>query len=150
MTYSSKVLRRFNHLLSETTAAYHEVSVRMGLSYSMMQILYTICDYGGGSRCPLQEICRQTGISKQTINSALRKLEAEGIVYLEQSGGKNKDVCLTQAGAALAERTVAKIMEAENAIYASWPEADTDAYLALTERYLTAFREEAGRRIPKK
>ena len=46
MPHGSKALRRFNHLFSETTEAYHDASVRLGLSYSMMQILYTVYDYG--------------------------------------------------------------------------------------------------------
>lgn len=143
MEHSSKNLRRLNHLLSETNAAYHEVSARLGLSDSVTQILYTICAYDDGCRCPLHRIRTETGISKQTINSALRKLEREGIVYLEQAEGKRKDVCLTPAGAALAERTVSQVIVAENAVFASWPEEDVEAYLALTEKYLTAFRAEA-------
>ena len=118
MERSSKSLRRYNYLFSETNAAYHEMSARLGLSDSAAQILYTICDCGSGYRCPLHRICMETGVSKQTINSALRKLEGEGYVYLEQAGGKRKDVCLT------AER-----------------------YLALTEEYLTAFRKEGKKQL---
>lgn len=148
MGYESRALRRFNYLLGETTAVYREVSVRLGLSHSVMQILYTVLE-GGGARRPLQEVCVQTGISKQTINSALRKLEAEGYVRLEPAGGRNKDVCLTPEGEALAECTVAKIMAAENAVFAAWPEEDVEAYLALTERYLADFRAQAeGLRTP--
>lgn len=143
MEHSSKNLRRLNHLLSETNAAYHEVSARLGLSDSVTQILYMVCANEDGYRCPLHRICAETGISKQTINSALRKLEGEGLVYLEQAGGKRKDVCLTPDGIALAERTVSQIIAAENAVFASWPPEDVEAYLALTEKYLTAFREEA-------
>ena len=77
----SKKLKRYNYLVGEIDATYHELSTKFGLSDSMMRILYTICD--NGTDCPLQKICRLTGLSKQTINSALRRLEQEGIVYLE-------------------------------------------------------------------
>lgn len=147
MEHSSKALRRLNHLLSETDAAYHEASVRLGLSDSVMQILYTVCNYGDGRRCPLQEVCVQTGVSKQTINSALRKLEAEGAVYLEQAGRKGKDVCLTPRGEALAGRTAARIIQMENHIFASWPEDEVTAYLTLMEKYLASFRAELERQI---
>lgn len=147
MAHSSSAMRRFNHLVSETDAVYHEVSARLGLSDSVMQILYILYDFPDG-RCALQEICRWSGTSKQTINSALRRLEAEGVLYLEQAGGKRKTVCPTEAGRSLAERTVAKIMEAENAVFAAWPPEALETYLTLTERYLAAFREEAGERIP--
>ena len=144
---AQKSLRRYNYLFSETNAAYHEMSARLGLSDSAAQILYTICDCGSGYRCPLHRICMETGVSKQTINSARRKMEGEGYVYLEQAGGKRKDVCLTAEGIALAERTVSKIIAAENAVFASWPPEDVERYLALTEEYLTAFRKEAKKQL---
>lgn len=140
MSHSSKALRRFNHLINETEEAYHDASIRLGLSYSVMQILYTVYDYGDGHRCPIREVCARTGISKQTINSALRKLEGEGIIRLEQAGGKRKDVCLTERGLALTQHTVAKIMDVENAVLASWEPEDVETYLTLSERYLNAFR----------
>jgi len=59
-------------------------------------------------------LCKVSGISKQTVNSALRKLEAEGIIYLENAGAKNKSVCLTIKGKKLADRTVRRIIDIEN------------------------------------
>lgn len=141
-SFASKDMKRFNHLLGEIDAVYHRAAVGLGLSDSVMQILYTICVHGGESRCPLQDICLQTGVSKQTINSALRRLEAEGIVYLEQAGPRRKDVCLTSAGRALADRTAVRIIRAENAVLASWPREDVETYLALTERFLAGFKGE--------
>lgn len=136
---TSEGMRRFNHLVSETDAVYHEAALRMGMSDSVMQILYVLCDKGGS--CPLGEICLLTGISKQTINSALRKLEEEGFAYLEGLGGRRKQVCLTQKGQELAERTVVRLIEIENGILASWPKAQLEQYLELTEQYMTALRE---------
>lgn len=134
-------LKRYNYLLGEINAQYHEMSLKLGLSDSAMMILYTICD--SGESCLLQEICRRTGLSKQTINSAIRKLEGEGILYLEPIGAKNKNVCLTEWGKELAGNTAMRIMEAENAVFADWPEEDVAQYLALTERFLEAIRERA-------
>ena len=125
-------MKRYNYLLGELNAVYHEMSLKLGLSDSAMIILYTICDQG--ERCPLQDICRYSGLSKQTVNSALRKLEAERVLYLEAAGSRNKTVCLTEKG----------IMQAENEIYTSWPEQDVEKYLELTEHFLTALQEKAG------
>lgn len=136
-----KIMKRFNYLLGELDAVYHEMSLKLGLTDSAMIILYTLCDQGDG--CPLQNICRYSGLSKQTVNSALRKLEAEGILYLESAGSRNKNVCLTEAGTVLTERTAKRIMQAENEIFASWPESDTEKYLKLTENFLTALKEKA-------
>ena len=135
-------MRRFNHLVSETDAVYHEAALRMGMSDSTMQILYILCDRGGD--CPIGEICRLSGISKQTINSALRKLEEEGNVYLEGMGGKRKRVCLTERGRGLTERTVMRLIEIENGILDSWPKEELEKYLELTENYLLALRKNVG------
>ena len=51
--------RRINYLIEETDAVYHEIAVRLGLSDSVMLILYALEDAGG--QIPLTTIYRQTG-----------------------------------------------------------------------------------------
>lgn len=141
-THVSKDMKRFNHLLTEIDGAYHEAALKLGLSDSAMQILYTICDYDAGGSCPLREVCWRTGISKQTINSAIRKLEQQGVLYLEQEGARTKNLCLTQKGKELTERTAMKIIKSENDILQSWPREDVERYLELIEKFLIAFKRE--------
>lgn len=130
----SMEMKRFNYLISEIDSVYHEAALKLGLSDSAMSILYAICDNGEG--CLLQEICFYTGISKQTINSALRKLEKEGIVYLELLNAKSKKVYLTDKGRELAEKTAFRVLQMEDEIFASWKKEDVEKYLELTESYL--------------
>ncbi|MCI8530241.1 MAG: ArsR family transcriptional regulator [Lachnospiraceae bacterium] len=137
----SKEMRRFNYLLGEIDAVYHEVSLKLGLSDSAMKIMYAICD--AGEECLLQEICFYTGLSKQTVNSAIRKLEEEGILYLEPFNAKSKKVFLTEKGKGLAEKTAYRILQAENDIFATWEKKDVEAYLDLTEKYLLCMKEKA-------
>ena len=82
-----------------------------------------------------------SGASKQTINSALRKLESEGIVYLETVEGRKKKVYLTENGRKLAGNTVLRVIEAENEIFASWSDEEKSIYIDLTQRYLAQFKE---------
>lgn len=138
-TCISNDMKRYNHLVGEMNAVYHDISLHLGLADSAMIILYTICD--NGESCPLQEISRRSGVSKQTINSAIRKLEEEGIVYLESAGAKNKNVCLTDEGKQLAKHTAVRLIEMENDIFASWKKDDVEKYLELTERFLTSLKE---------
>lgn len=142
-SYVSKDMKRYNYLLGEMEAVYHGMSLKLGLSDSASMILYTIREEGD-SRL-LSDICRLSGLSKQTVNSSIRKLEAEGILYLERAGSKSKKVCLTEAGKELAERTVLRIQQAENTILSSWPRQDVEKYLELTEKFLAALKEEAAR-----
>ena len=52
MAYTSRDMRRYNHLLQETDAVYHDMAQHWGLSDSVMGVLYTLCDAGG--RCRLR------------------------------------------------------------------------------------------------
>ncbi len=138
-------VQRFNHMIGEIEAVYHEIAWKQGLSDSVFEILYTICNYG--DCCMLKDICRNSGLSKQTINSALRKLEKEGMVYLELADARHKMVYLTEEGKCLAKRTAGTVIAAENEILASWKQEDVETYLSLTRRYLLAFQEKA-RNLP--
>ena len=137
---SSASLKRLNHLQCEMGVVYHEMSHLCGLSDSTMQILYTICNFGEES-CLLRDICRLTGLPKQTINSALRKLESEDIIFLEAANAKNKRVFLKQ----LSSETAEKIIDAENRILADWGPETSEQYLALNERYLKCLQKELQR-----
>ena len=139
--YIENVMKRFNHLVGEINAVYHEMALKQGLSDSASRILYTICDEG--ESCPLQDICRLSGLSKQTVNSALRKMEQEDIVYLKAAGLKNKTVCLTENGKQLVDRTSRRVLQIENEIFASWPQEDVRKYLELTELFLHNMKERA-------
>ena len=129
---------RFNRLVGQTQAVYHDAARRLGLTDSALEILYALHAEGGA--CPLREICRNCSIPKQTISSALRRLEDQGAVTCT-AHGRSKTVSLTPEGRALAERTVGQLIAAENAVLDGWPEADTERYLALTEAFLVAMRE---------
>lgn len=140
--YNNSKLKKFNHLWNEIDAAYHEVALKFGLSDSAMMILYTICN--NGEECMLSDITHLSCISKQTVNSALRKLESGGILYLEPVGLRKKKVCLTEKGKRIAKETVLKVIKIENKIYSSWEKDELLMYLELTERFLRDFKEETN------
>ena len=82
------------------------------------------------------------GMTKQTVNSALRRMEGDGLIYLE-SAGRGKDVCLTPEGEALVQRTARRVIQAENQVFAAWPQEDVEQYLALTRRFQEALAQKA-------
>ena len=106
-------IRRINCLTSEMDALYHQASVKMGISDSVSIILYNLYDAGGA--CLLQQICKASGISKQTINSALKHLSMRGLVDLVYAEGsrKNKVAQLTKEGSRFSERFIAPALDAE-------------------------------------
>lgn len=133
-------LTNINRLGNELNGLYHQASLKLGASDSVMCVLYFLYDEGGV--CLLQDIYRSTGITKQTIHSAVRKLEGENLVYLEQHTGKTKRVHLTTAGQALCKSTVARLMEAECGAFSQWTEEEVAEYLRLMEKYNDCFRKQ--------
>ena len=136
----SEDMKRFNYLANEIDNAYHEAALKLHLSDSSMLILYAICS-GGKNYYPLCDIYNLSGVSKQTLNSVLRKLESEGIVYLKLFGGKKKLIYLTEKGKDIVSNTVARLIEIENMIFNSWTKDEQNIYLELTQRYLSDFKE---------
>lgn len=133
-------IHRINYLNAELNAIYHRASFKLGLTDSASIVLYTICD--NGETCLLSDIYKQSGVSKQTVNSAIRNLEKEHMLYLEPVSGRAKRVVLTGAGKAYAQKTVAQLFAAEEAAFASWTEEEINAHIGLMEKYIHSLRVE--------
>lgn len=131
-------LKRINCLANELDLLYHQAARKLGVSDSVLCILYMIHEKGDG--CLLRDICSESSISKQTINSALRNLEKEEILYLEQDNGKNKRIRLTEKGKRYTAHTAVRLFEAEASALADWSEEDLSAYLYLMKKYNDCFR----------
>ena len=138
-TYYDKV-KRINCLCNEIDLLYHQAARKLEVSDSVLCILYIIYEKGDG--CLLHEVCQESGLSKQTINSALRKLELDQILYLEldQERGKSKRIFLTEKGKDYVNRTAACLYEAERSAFADWTEDEFTQYLAFMKKYIDAFQ----------
>lgn len=130
--------KQLMHILGEIDAAYHDASLKMGLTDSAMKILYSVHMAEGVLYS--SEIARLCGMTRQTVSSALRTLERQGVLYLETGAGRSRPVRLTQAGEALCRERVAPIAAAEESIWNGWTEEDRSAYLRLSRQYLEDLR----------
>ena len=136
-------VRRLDYLTNEMNAIYHQSSLRLGISDSVSMVLYTI--YDKGADCLLSDVYKNSGISKQTVNSAIRHLEADGVLYLEPYKGRSKRIVLTEKGEALLQNTAARLFEAELRAFDGWTEEELRTHIGLLEKYLTALRREVER-----
>lgn len=136
----ARQLRRINYLTSEMESLYHLADLRLGIADSVSLVLYFLYDAEG--QCPLGDIYKKSGISKQTVNSAIRHLEKDGILYLEQYRGRAKMAVLTEKGHALADRTAARLRRAELQAFDGWTEEEVDTHIRLLEKYARCFRRE--------
>ena len=80
--HMSDVQIEYNHLYKEFDDIYHDAALNASLSDSAFDILYGIFELGDG--CLQRDICRTSCIPKQTINSAIRKMEANGWIELHR------------------------------------------------------------------
>ena len=119
---------QYTYLAGEINALYHEAAIKMGISDSVQNILYVLYEKDG--RCLQSEVSKLTGISRQTINSAIRNLEKDGIVYLEQGKGRNTILCLTEKGKKFAEEKMYPLYEAENKTWNEWTPAVSYTHLS--------------------
>ncbi len=129
---------QYTYISGEINALYHEAAVKAGISDSVQNILYVICEKE--NRCLQSEISKLTGISRQTINSALRKLIKEEIVRIEPGKGRNTIVSLTEKGEKFASEKIYPLFEIENKIWSEWTEEEQQQYIALTKKYRDALK----------
>ena len=135
-------IHQIKYLTSEMEALYHQASLKLGITDSVSIVLYTI--YDTGENCLLSDVYKKSGISKQTVNSAIRGLEADDILYLEQHTGRAKKIFLTENGKDYVDKTVAKLYEAEIQAFESWSIEEINTYIRLMEKYADCFRKQIG------
>lgn len=136
-------MHRINYLTSETDRIYRLASSKLGISNSISIVLYTIYDMG--EPCLLSDIYKCSYISKQTVNSAVRSLEADGVLYLENHNGRSKKVLLTDKGRELIEKTAARIYLAEVNAFEEWTDEEIETYLRLMKKYADCLKKQVDR-----
>ncbi len=130
----SNVLSAYNDLIKENDGIYRALFKRLGLSPCTFWIMYTLREE--------RSVTTQTGICeilhepKQTVNSALKNLEAEGFITLSYGQDRrSKCVSLTEKGIQLAGRTVDKVMLAEQNTLLTLSGQERETFLSLLRKY---------------
>lgn len=136
------IRQRLNKTYNELNGLYHDISVKLGLSDSESMVMYMLYDMEE----PLtqSDIVKATGLSKQTLNSAIRKLEKEEIIILEKMNEKSKIIVMTDKGQKLVEQKMKPLVEMEERVLASWTEEDRLTYLELIEKFKVQFEKEVN------
>ena len=101
----SKKMLELNEIMKETDDLYRNLAKKFKMSDCMIWILYILRE---DDRSVTQsDICNMMYMPKQTVNSSLKKMEAEGYIELLNINDKrSKQVCLTEKGVDLANNTV--------------------------------------------
>lgn len=136
MTPTDELHVTYNQIDKELEQLYHDYARRAGVSDAVLWLLYVI--RLGGANLTQAAICANWHYSPQTINSALKRLEAQGLVALAPAAGSRRDkaVTLTPAGEKTVERVIDPLIQAERfALDAMVPEERT-ALVTLSRHYL--------------
>ena len=123
--------------IHEWDAVYEEYAKSVGLSYTGLIVLYEIYEIENCTQKKLGEYCF---IPKQTVNSAIRKLEQEGYLTLSNGKGHSKHIHLTESGHILLKETIFPIVEAENEAFLELSQEECELLLKLHGKYVTALR----------
>ena len=137
-----KMLFAYNSILKEMDEVYRNAVKALGLGDCAFWILYTLRE---GGEMTQRKICDTVYMPKQTVNSALKKLEDGG--FLELRTGKDrrsKQVRLTEKGVSLAERTADRVMLAECEALSELSEAELEAFIGLSGKYRMILKEKVG------
>ncbi len=127
-------LTEYNDIIKENDHIYDRLARILGLSQCGFWILYAL----RAENTPLiqSELCAGLYLPKQTINSALKKMEKEG--YLELVRGRDqrsKQILLTAKGTRLCERTVDQVIRIEQDAFEGLSCKEQDAFLSLFHKY---------------
>ena len=136
-----QMLIAFNRETKKLDDVYRSAAKSCGISECAFWILYTL--RVEEKHFTQAEICEFLVEPKQTVNSALKKLVAEG--YLALSSGtdqRSKLVQLTPKGEQLARERVDRIPEAEAAALRAMSPDDRAAFFRLTRQYRLLFEQQ--------
>lgn len=139
--YISNPLKEFNRIYKKTNEIYHDIALRLGLSDSAFDILYSISELGDG--CLQKDICNATCIPKQTIHSSIRQMEKTGYLTLSSGKGRSMHIILTDLGKSLLERTIYPVMQMEGEAFHCMTDEECQQMLALFGKYIQALGDAA-------
>lgn len=141
---SRNSLTQYNNLYKEADGVYHLLARHYKLSDCAFWILYTLRE-SEHTAYTQKDICSLLHLSKQTINSALKKLESENIIRLEPmpDDQRNKQLFLTDKGREFTGQTVDNILLMDQNAFDCFSAEERALFLQLMQKYVHQLRNEA-------
>ncbi len=142
-------LDQLNRLYKEGNELYYATAARLNLAPSTLMILYGLSHTK--KACTQKQLCDRWYLKKQTLNSALNNLIAEGCVVLEPSkeSAREKLIILTGKGQELCARTAMPFLQAEQRAFAMLSSKERKTLLELTQKHINYIKEQAKMLVDK-
>ena len=137
-----KDIIQFNRLYRELDEIYHIYAKEHGLSDSALWILYSLVE--SNTRMTQKDMCRLWHRPPQTINSALKRLEVQGMLKLIPAADsqKTKEIVLTDSGRDLVSRIILPVFQAETRALRCMSIEERTLLLSMTAKYVDHLKEE--------
>ena len=128
-------LAEYNQLYKEMDEIYHLYAKKHGVSDTALWLMYSL--YLNDAENTQSEICSAWHYPPQTINSALKRMEKQGLILLDAVPGnqKNKLIKLSEKGREIIEKAIAPLVEAEQKAFQGLKTKEKAALFALTRKY---------------
>lgn len=123
-----------NQCDKEINDIYHDYAMRHDLTDAALWVLYAL--YEMKERMTQADICNSWFYSRQTINTALKGLERQGVIELTSVPGnrKSKNVVFTAKGMDMARRIIEPLKQAENQVFAAFSEEENRLFIELMRK----------------
>ena len=108
----SVLARRLILAATRMDGAYYYFARHSGVPENQLALFYALSD---GKPHSQKEICEDWLIPKTTINTVVKEQVAAGHLTLRAGEGREKIICLTDAGRAYAEKAISALCAAERA-----------------------------------
>lgn len=128
-------ISEFNSIYKKCDELYRDIAKTFGLSDCAFWILYSLRESEG---CLTQsDICNSLYQPKQTVNSALKKLEHEGYILLHPiKNRRSKQIALTDKGVRLAAQTADCVLLAEETALSQFSSEELYLFYKLFRKYV--------------
>lgn len=134
-------LKTFNQISKEMDIVYHNYAKSCGLSDMAYWILYSIAE--SDEYFTQRDFCNNWFFAPQTVNSALKDLVKNDIIFLEPvpENRKNKLIKPTENGKRFIESVIIPLINAECESFEALSKDECDIMLSATQKYMSALKD---------
>ena len=139
---ASEKYEEYQSIRRKTDEEYRNAGGSLGITGGVMMIIWTMSAFE--RPCTQKEVCDDWCENKQTINSAAKKLAEAGIIKIVPSPDnfREKLLCFTEKGSALAKNTVGKLVAAEQNAFNRLAKEEQTEVLRISKKHYELLKEE--------
>lgn len=135
-----------NRLTLDNYYYFYEISLYRNLykRYNVNQSTFWILYLVKTNSCPpyQNEIIKYTNEPKQTINTAIKKLESSGYIQLIDNGKRNKEIVITDSGNQYCQNFVDKLIQAEENVVNSLSKKEYETLMDINKKRIELLERE--------